>query len=176
MATAAVGVLGGLGGLAALWRARSQNRVEAGRLRLDRESGFRDHLLQEVARLSALVQTLDQGKDKLEEKHVEVVRELSRLQERDAQKSQQIEALQAQNALLVARVDEQDKTIADLTNQRATALDRLQVAQAKSEFLERENNELRLENHRLRQRVEGQVAEGHASISSSSGGGDLAAT
>lgn len=170
MATTAVGVLGGLGGLAALWRARSQNKVDRGRLKLDREEGFRDHLLQEVARLSGLVQSLDQSKDKLEEKHVDVIRELSRLQERDDQKRRQIEALQGQNKELAARVDEQDRTIADLTNQRATALDRLQVAQAKSEFLERENNELRLENHRLRERVEGQVAEGHASISTAPGG------
>jgi len=147
---AIVGLIGGGGGVAALLRARAQNKVDAGRLVFEQQSAFQHGLATEVARLSALVQVLGNDKDKLEGLLAEQGKLLTRLETLDQIKTQQIEKLEAQNKELSLRVDEQERTIAGLRDEKATIGQQLANVTAAKEFLERENGELRREIAYLR--------------------------
>src|SRR4051794_28390908 len=138
---AAVGLLGGGGGAVAWYRARSQNKVDAGRLVFDQQAAFQQGLATEVARLSALVQVLGNDKDKLEGVLSEQGRLLVRLETLDEIKTQQIERLEGQNKELSARVDEQQREIQELREQKATIGQQLATVTASMQFLERENGE-----------------------------------
>lgn len=152
---AAIGLIGGGGGVVALYRAHTQNKVDASRLVFEQQSAFQQGLATEVARLSALVQVLGNDKDKLEGLLAEQGKLLTRLETLDQIKTQQIEKLEALNKELSARVDEQQREIQELREQKATIGQQLATALATVQFLERENGELRRENERLRADLDG---------------------
>jgi chromosome segregation ATPase len=148
--TAAIGLIGGGGGVVAWYRARAQNKVDAGRLVFEQQTAFQQSLAAEVARLSALVQVLGSDKDKLEGLLAEQGRLLERLKTLDEIKTGQIEKLEALNKELSARVDEQQREIQALRDEKATIGQQLATVLAEKGFLERENGELRREISVLR--------------------------
>lgn len=122
---ALAGALLGGGGLAALVRAKVQNRVDE-RTQLSAEQvQFREHMRAEIARLDERSRNLESRNQKLEE---------------------QVLSLTIQNS-------KQADQIEDLKKENETATRQLATTNAKNDFLERENNDLRRENQRLREKL-----------------------
>jgi HD-GYP domain-containing protein (c-di-GMP phosphodiesterase class II) len=124
LVTLAVGLLGG-GGLSALWRARGQNRTDE-RTQLSTEQlQFREHMRAEIARLDERSRNLETRNQALEER---------------------VLTLTIQN-------ENQAHQIKELTEDKEASALQLKMVSGQKDFLERENNELRRENLRLRERL-----------------------
>lgn len=145
-------ILGGglLTGAGAFLRARGQNRIEAAKQQTDDRTllfkDTREWLAYQDAQIASLIarngtleaRLLTQG-----EKQAAHSAEIEALQRQDREKTAQITRLQEQNTQQAAQ-------IATLTEENASTTQRLKVEIAKGEFLERECNDLRRENERLR--------------------------
>jgi chromosome segregation ATPase len=151
------------GGLSTLIRARSQNRVDERAQLTTEQQSFRQSMAEQIAGLR--VQLADGAKhnDGLEQELRGQGKELAALatkndyQERQLrEQAQQIADLRTQNATQAAQ-------IAALTEEKAGVTQRLQAEVLKSDFLTRENNELRHEITRLREKppMRGDTTNGH---------------
>lgn len=147
---AAGGLVGGAGGLAALLRARSQNKVdERGQLSAEQQA-FRRDMAAELATLRTSVGSLALDKDKLELLLADQGKLLERLKTLDEIKSQQIEQLQTRNSTLEQTVAAQQQQITQLREQKDLVERQLLQVTSAREFLEREVSQLRRENELLR--------------------------
>lgn len=161
VATAVIGFLGGGGGVVALYRARSQNKVDERRQLTDEQIAFRNAMAAELSALRTQVSELSRRNDVLEDdakKTASLTAGLKTTNEYQArqltQQQEQITQLQRANAALEAR-------LAELVEEKAKVVQQLQVAIAEKGFLERENAQYRQENQSLRLRLSG-GAEGRA--------------
>jgi Tfp pilus assembly protein PilP len=148
------------GGLATLLRAFGQNRtdrynaVTAERSQLSTEQAeFRAAMAAQLARLDAQVAEQSRRNDALEIQGLEHVKQIAVLERDKDVQAHQIANLQRQNEGQGKQITEQHARIEALTEEKAQIIQRLQVAEAKADFLERENNQLRQENLRLRERL-----------------------
>jgi chromosome segregation ATPase len=172
--SAGIGLVAGGGGLVALYRARTQNRVDERRQLTEEQIAFRSAMAAELATLRAQTAALAGDKDKLESQMYEQGRALERLKFLDEQKTEQIQKLQAQNAEQAAQLAAQQRELEGLRDEKAAVVQQLTIITATKEFLERENGALRreLEGVRIeRDRYSGRFGrldEDHASTHPSS--------
>lgn len=144
-----IGLLGG-GGLVALLRVRTQNRVDERTQLSSEQVSFRQSMAAELAEVRAENRTTASRNDTLEKELREQGKLLAALEERDAQKTEQLK-LQAQQILeLKTQNAAQAQQLTQLTEEKAKMTQKLAIVQAQYEFVERENGELRRENERLR--------------------------
>lgn len=141
------------GGLAGLIRARSQNRVDERAQLTTEQQSFRQSMAEQLARLQTKIDDGEKRNDVLELELRTLGKDLAALQTTNAyqerqlhEQAQQIADLRTQNATQAAQ-------IAALTEEKASVVQRLQAEVLKSDFLTRENNELRHEVQRLREKL-----------------------
>lgn len=144
------GLVGGAGGLAALLRARSQNKVDERTQLSAEQQAFRRDMAAELATLRTAMGALVQDKEKLETRLDEQREQLVELRTLDRVKTSQIEQLQARNSTLEQTVAAQQQQIKTLDEQKSSIEKQLLNMTASRDFLERENTQLRRENELLR--------------------------
>lgn len=156
---AGLGVVGGGGGVVALYRARTQNKVDERRQLTDEQVAFRAAMAAELAALRQQITDLSRRNDVLEDDAKEQARVSAGLQKTNeyqaaelAEQRSQIAQLQQANAALQTQV-------AQLIEEKAMVIQRLTVSEAQRSFLERENNQLRQELGTLRGRLATPPAE-----------------
>lgn len=156
---AGIGVLGGGGGVVAMLRARSQNKVDERRQLTDEQVAFRAAMAAELAALRQQIADLSRRNDVLEDDAKEQARLSAVLQKTNeyqaaelAEQRTQIAQLQQANVALQTQV-------AQLIEEKAMVIQRLTVSEAQRSFLERENNQLRQELGTLRGRLATPPAE-----------------
>lgn len=156
-------LLGG-GGVAAWLRSRGQNKADlmnaltAERVALAKEQAdYRAAITAEIATIRQREAVQDQREESHERRNQELsaslsdrVREIGGLQ---AQVKVQDERIRELDTLYRASIEDKAKLAARIDQieaERASAIQRLQTEMATRQFLERENNEIRKENERLR--------------------------
>lgn len=150
---AVVGLLGGSGGIAAYLRARGQNRTDDRRALTEEQASFRQAMAAELAALRQKVNDLEKGKDAVEVQAADQGKQIAALEVRNAYQEQQIEKQAGEIAALKVQNTEQAGQIATLTTERQEYLTRLKIAETRADVLERECNDLRNENMRLRSKL-----------------------
>lgn len=148
-----VGSLLGGGGLAALLRARSQNRVDERAQLTTEQQSFRQSMAEQIARLQAQLDGGAKRNDVLEQELRTLGKELAALQKTNEFQAQQLHDQAEQITVLRTQNATQAQQIAALTEEKAGIVQRLQAEVLKSDFLTRENNELRHEVQRLREKL-----------------------
>ena len=167
---AATALLGG-GGVAAFLRSRGQNKADlmnaltAERSALAKEQAdYRAAITAEIATIRQREALQDQREEAQERRNQELstavserTREIGGLQAQvgglQAQVNVQTDRIRELEALYRASIEDNAKLSARLDQiekERAAAVQRLQTEMATREFLERENNDFRKENERLR--------------------------
>jgi len=149
-------ILGGglLTGAGAFLRSVGQNRVERAKQQTDDRTllfkDTREWLAYQDAQIASLITRNEQLEARLtaqaekQASHSAThTAEIAELQRQDREKTAQLTALTEQNTRQAAQ-------IASLTDERQQYIERLKVSETKAGFLERENNELRSENARIR--------------------------
>lgn len=149
----AFATIGGLTGLAAYVRARGQNRVDDRRLTLDEQIAFRADMRGEIAALRTKIAELEKSKDATELVSAEQGKQLTALEVKNSYQAEQLAAQATEIRALREQNAQQAAQIAALTDERAAYLERLKIAEAKNDFMERENGDLRRENQRLREKL-----------------------
>lgn len=150
---ALVAAIGGLAGVAAYIRARGQNKYDERSQLSEEQQKFRQAMFEQLGVLRTQVQEVEKRNDVLEtegRRQAEMIAGLStknEYQERQLSlQAEQIQTLREQNV-------RQAEQIAALTEEKAAYAQRVQIAEAKANFLERENNELRREVNRLKAKL-----------------------
>jgi len=146
------GLLGG-GGIAALIRARSQNRVDERAQLTTEQQSFRQSMAEQIAGLR--VQLTDGAKrnDGLEQELRTQGKELAALGTKNEYQERQLHEQAEQIADLRTQNATQAQQIAALTEEKAVVIQRLQAEVLKNDFLTREINELRHEVSRMREKL-----------------------
>lgn len=149
--------------MVAILRARTQNRVDERTQLSSEQISFRQSMATELAEVRAENRGTAARNDTLEKELRDQGKLLAALEERDAQKTKQLE-LQAQQILELKNQNAgQAQQLATLTEEKAQMIQQLSIVQAKYEFVERENGELRRENERLRTQLPVRVEIGEQS-------------
>lgn len=131
-------LLGG-GGVAAWIRAKGQNRTD-----------YLDKLLARISQVEKRTDDQDVHISALAAENSGLHHEQGRLQGESAAQERNLIELRELARVLTGRIGELAQRVADETKERARAIHNEQVQRSKADFLERENNVLRLENNRLR--------------------------
>lgn len=152
-----LGGIGGLSGIGAYVRAHGQNRVDDRRALTEEQQQFRQAMAAELGSLRQLARDLETDKDKLESRLNDTVKLSERLLERSESQERRIKDQDDQIIVLRTQNAEQAHQIAALTEERAAYIERLKIAEAKNDFMERENGELRREVQRLREKLPARV-------------------
>lgn len=149
----AFATLGGMTGLAAFVRARGQNKVDDRRQLTDEQIALRQSMREQFAEVRQQLRDSESDKDKLEAQLHETTALSNRLLERSDAQEKRIKDQEEQIAVLRAQNAQQAHQIDTLTEERAAHIERLGIAETKADFLERENNVIRAENARLREKL-----------------------
>lgn len=151
--------LGG-GGIGALLRAPVQNRVDERAQLTVEQQAFRREMAEQLAALRTQQTESDRRNDELEKEAREQGKQIAVLSSRNEAQQQQLKDQAEQIVLLRNQNAQQAVQIAALTEEKATVVQRLQVAEAKFDFVSKENNELRQEITRLHKLLPVRTEEG----------------
>jgi chromosome segregation ATPase len=152
-----VGLFGGGTGLAALYRARAQNRVDERKQLSEEQVLFRQSMAEQLSALRTQLLEVEKRNDVLETETRDQGKQLAALQTKNEYQEQRIQEQAEQIAGLRQQNATQAAQIAALTEEKAGVVQRLQVETAQRQFLERENGDLRRELDRLRTKLPNRV-------------------
>lgn len=152
--TLMVGLFGG-GTLAALLRARTQNRVDERKQLTDEQTAFRRDMAEQLAALRTQVAELSRRNDDLERDAKEQAKLGARLEQTNTFQADQLKHQAEQIRELERTNTALEQRLLDLVDEKAQLAQRLTALQLTKDVLERENNDLRRENATLRGRSDG---------------------
>ncbi len=154
---AVVGLLGGSGGLAAYLRARGENRNDERSQLTTEQIAFRQALAAELTALRVQVAELDKSKDALEDKAAEQGKQIAVLTRENEYQARETKLQAEQIGLLRDQNAKQASQIAALTEENTSTTQRLAIVTAQKDFIEKENNDLRREVERLREKLPARI-------------------
>jgi hypothetical protein len=146
-------LVGGGGGIAALLRARGQNKVDLSAQLTNEQVKFREHMASEIARLDTAHAAAEKRGDELAALQQEGVKAIAKLQQQNSDQAEQIKTLTRQNNDQATQIAELRTQNEQILSEKAQAIHIAQVATSAKEFLERENGELRREVQRLKEQL-----------------------
>ncbi len=151
---AVIGTIGGLyTGWATIVRARGQNKNDERSQLTTEQVSYRQSLREDMAILRAQVAELDKSKDALEAIAAEQGKQIAVLSRENEYQAREMRAQAEQISALHDQNGKQASQIAALTEENTSTTQRLAIVTAQKDFIEKENNELRREVERLREKL-----------------------
>lgn len=144
--------LGG-GGIGAYVRAKGQNTTDDRAQLTTEQQAFRREMAEQLSALRTQQVESDRRNDALESETREQGKQIAVLSSRNEAQQQQLKDQAEQIVMLRTQNGQQAVQIAALTEEKASVIQRLQIAESKYDFVQRENNELRAEITRLHKQL-----------------------